>query len=182
MNNKCQSAEKAVNGLCAIDKDYTSRINPTVDFCCSTNLATNFHLDPDTAKILYDLNCLSCIIEPNCNDDCCTKYDIKIIGCIPFIVNAEILVFSGSGQCVIPVDSTINICSQCSICVNELACTVCNYEAAIRACAFLQLKLKSCTCVTATVNVNRSECIVYFTGTFTLPNCDPPASVNCALL
>ncbi|WP_322388481.1 hypothetical protein, partial [Clostridium perfringens] len=81
-------------------------INRTVPFCCSTDLSTTFHFNPNNpnARILYDLSCLNCFVE-----ECCCNgrqgFDIKIAGTIPFIANADVVV--APGQCVQPPNSTI---------------------------------------------------------------------------
>lgn len=154
-----------------------------VPFCCSTDLATNFHFNPNAAnpRILYDLSCLNCFV-----DECCCngapRFDIKIAGTIPFIANADV-VTGQPQQCTQPPNSTIRICCEGSVCVNNVVCNRCTEREAIIACELIKTKLANCACVPATVSAARgggtSACVLVFTGTFTLPNCNPPSGSNC---
>ncbi|GAA0084423.1 hypothetical protein UT300007_08620 [Clostridium sp. CTA-7] len=154
-----------------------------VPFCCSTDLATNFHFNQNNpnARILYDLSCLNCFV-----DECCCngtpRFDIKIAGTIPFIANADV-VTGQPQQCVQPPNSTIRICCEGSVCVNNVVCNKCTEREAIIACELIKTKLANCACVPATVTATRgagaSACVLVFTGSFTLPNCNPPLGNNC---
>lgn len=156
--------------------------NNTVDFCCSANLPNNFNLATiPNPTILYDLNNLFCKIEPTCPGSGSQRFDIRIVGSIPFIVNAT--VNPGQNQCstATPASGPIKISCTCVVPVNKVVCNVCSYEAAIEACAFLELKLRSCSCVRVDdLMVNKKDCAVIFTGKFKLPDCNRPTSVTCS--
>lgn len=193
MENNFEILNDSCMDLVAVDT--TSAAHPShpndrmVPFCCAANLPGDFDLatmkDP---KILYDLRNLSCKIEPNCShprtSNCsCSSFDIIVVGSIPFIANATV---DAAGLCSSPAANTspIKISCGCVVPVNETVCNVCSYEAAIRACALLELKLRNCDCVTVDelkVNdrINTPKCQVVFTGKFKLPNCSDLTSVTC---
>lgn len=157
-----------------------------VPFCCAANLPGDFKLvmNPNNdAKILYDLSNLSCKIEPNCSSrmgsNCsCRSFDIIVVGSIPFIANAT--VEKGQDQCTnASVACPVKISCGCVVPVNETVCNVCSYEAAIKACTLLELKLRNCDCVTVdelkvTPGIGNAKCSVVFIGKFKLPNCSDP--------
>lgn len=181
MDNCFEKVNSSCNDLVAVTANCPAPTSRTVNFCCSTNLATAFlsgvNTTPGSATILYDLNNLFCSIEPCC-DNCCKKFNIRVTGAIPFLANAP--VSKGTNQCSTAGSCPINISCSCVVPVNNIICNVCSYEEAIKACAYLDVKLRSCSCVTATVSASTaSTCTVRFTGTFTLPDCSAPVCVSC---
>ncbi|EKY23214.1 hypothetical protein [Clostridium celatum] len=182
MYNDFEKVDCSCMEFVAVDDTCATSFNNTVTFCCSANLPTNFHLNTlATPTILYDLSALFCKIEPCCNASCCNRYNIRVVGSIPFIINAPIPVATAASQCTTPTGSSIYLSAICNAPVNNVVDNVCTYEAAIEACAILRLKLRSCSCVRATVNTpTRDQCSVKFTGTFTFPNTSDPASVTCS--
>lgn len=190
MENKSEILNDSCIDLVAIDT--TSATHPSqpndrvVPFCCAANLPGNFNLavakDP---RILYDLSNLSCKIEPRCprGSSCSRSFDITVVGSIPFIANATVAVDTNCSNASTSPNCPIKISCGCVAPVRNTVCNVCSYEEAIKACALLELKLKSCTCVAVAVNANQgnlsSRCVVTFTGNFTLPNCTTPINVTC---
>lgn len=168
---------------CTADNCITSEsaANRTVNFCCSTNLPDPFVLAEAPAirspKILYSLDNLSCKIEPCCDANCQTRYNIVIVGCIPFIADAGVRVVD---DCTSPTGSAIRISASCCVSVDTTVCTACTLAAAIKACARIEAKLESCSCVTVSnLAANESgNCTVIFTGAFILPDCSAVAA-NC---
>ncbi|WP_338626783.1 hypothetical protein QJR52_11070 [Clostridium baratii] len=78
-----------------------------VEFCCTIGLPNQHKkhhiLDKDEkTKILFDLSCLEAIIVQKCISGC-PKYEVKIVGCIPFTVNVPIR--KKDDQCIEKVDT-----------------------------------------------------------------------------
>lgn len=186
MENNFEILNDSCMDLVAVDT--TSAAHPSqpndrmVPFCCAANLPGDFKLvTPNAgAKILYDLSNLSCKIEPRCSSrmsgSCsCSSFDIIVVGSIPFIANATV---DERGLCSSNPPTTncpIKISCGCVVPVNQTVCNVCSYEAAIKACALLEVKLRNCNSVTASVNATQKSsdesCAVIFKGKFTLPDC-----------
>ena len=180
MENKSEILNDSCMDLVAVDTTSSVRppqhTNKMVDFCCAANLPGDFVLatikDP---KILYDLRNLSCKIEPKCSSrpgsTCsCASFDIIVVGSIPFIVNSTV----DSEDLCSTTDRTcpIKISCGCVVPVEKTVCNVCSYEAAIKACALLELKLTKCDCVTPMdVKPIQNSCAVIFTGKFKFPDC-----------
>ena len=186
MENKSEILNDSCMDLVAVDTTSaahkTVKSNNTVDFCCAANLPGDFELVnkcDNNAKILYDLKNLSCKIEPKCCHkigNCpCSSFNIIVIGSIPFIANATVK--KGTNQCSTCTDvCPIKISCGCVVPVNLTICNVCSYEAAIKACALLELKLTNCDCVTpmdvkAIQKNEDNSCAVIFTGKFKFPDC-----------
>lgn len=79
-----------------------------VDFCCTIGLPNQHKkcniLDKDEdTKILFDLSCLECIVVPKCNRYEVPRYEVKVVGCIPFTVNVPIK--KKDDQCIEKVDT-----------------------------------------------------------------------------
>ena len=200
MENNFEILNDSCMDLVAVDTTSATRPpvkpNNTVDFCCAANLPGDFKLviNPNNdAKILYDLSNLSCKIEPNCSSriggSCsCSSFDIIVVGSIPFIANATVYeagLCSSSNSNPPTTNCPIKISCGCVVPVNETVCNVCSYEAAIKACALLELKLRNCDCVTVdelkvTPGIGKAKCSVVFTGKFKLPNCSDHTSVTCS--
>ena len=183
MYNDFEKVDCSCMEFVAVDSTCAAQTSRTVNFCCSTNLTPELQsqVNENTAlaTILYDLNNLFCTIEPCC-DNCCKKFDIRVVGSIPFILNAP--VSKGTNQCSTAPDSCpIKVACSCVVPVNNVICNVCSYEEAIKACAYLAVKLRSCSCVTATIDsvTTPSTCTVRFNGHFTLPDCSAPVCVSC---
>ena len=128
-------------------------------------------------------------IEPKCPESqsgcqsCCQRFDIRVLGSIPFIANAT--VYPNADQCsTASPNCPIKISCSCVVPVNKVVCNVCSYEAAIEACTILGFKLRNCSCVTvdnlmATQGTGDGSCAVTFTGKFKLPDCNTPTSIGC---
>jgi hypothetical protein len=185
MENKSEILNDSCIDLVAVDTTSAARPpkpnDKMVSFCCATNLPGDFKLvnNPDNdAKILYDLRNLSCKIEPRCSSrqggSCsCSSFDIIVVGSIPFIANATVAVGT---NCSTASTCPIKISCGCVVPVNETVCNVCSYEAAIKACALLEVKLRNCNSVTpinvkAIQGINENSCSVIFTGKLKLPDC-----------
>lgn len=79
-----------------------------VDFCCTIGLPSQHKkchiLDKDEkTKILFDLNCLECIVVPTCNGMGMPRYEVKVVGCIPFTINVPIK--KKENQCIEKVET-----------------------------------------------------------------------------
>lgn len=165
-------------------------VNRSVPFCAAVNLPGNFvPVTPIIPRILYDLSCLKCIVE-NCttnvtvNGTTCpvTLFNVKVVGCIPFIVNVPLVSSPGvGGTCVVPFPNTLSACANGSVCVDNVICTKCNEADAVAACEIVKTKF-NCDCVTVTfnpANPTKVDCAVTVKGTFTLPNCNARVPGNC---
>ncbi|HDX9529942.1 TPA: hypothetical protein ROX84_005220 [Bacillus thuringiensis] len=66
-------------------------------FCCDLKLPPNSTINPDCLYFLYDISCLHVVSSTQticCNSDCgpvdITLNSLKIVGCIPYYLSAEI--------------------------------------------------------------------------------------------
>lgn len=160
-------------------------VNRNVTFCAAVNLPGNFvPVTPIIPRIIYDLSCLRCIVEEctttvtvgttNCP---VTLFNVRVVGCIPFIVNIPVLFAPGpGGTCVIPFSNTpsertVSACANGSVCVNNVICTKCNKADAVAACNALRFNCDTVTIPAASFIATRDNCVVKVTGTFSLPNC-----------
>lgn len=169
--------------------------NRTTNFCCIIDIPSNLNITAfDAARITYNLDCLQCVVEPcTTTATVCgcpitlTVFNVKIVGCIPFLINA----FITSAACTrvrndFPRDASL--CCHDSVCVNNVICTRCSEAEANAACNIIREKLTNCTCVNATINPLRPLGCSNFPGVikgiavsgfFTLPNCNPSIPGNC---
>jgi hypothetical protein len=140
-----------------------------IPFCCSVPVPGNFlPILSAPPKVLLDPRCLKAIVEPCCCNGV-QKWDIRIIGCIPFIINVNI---DNTGVCPRPSDATIATCCSNSVCVDRVICNKCTYEDAVISRSKI---IFDCN----TVFVSRlsqgsfveGDCSVKVSGTFRLPAC-----------
>lgn len=144
-----------------------------VPFCAVINLPNNFLPNTTTPglKIIYDLSCLKAVVEPCCFNGV-PKWDIRIVGCISFITNINILNTPGiGGNCVFPFPNTVAACGSNNVCVNRVICNKCNYEGAVISHANLRLNCDTVTVKNLVYSFNKGDCFIKVTGEFVLPNC-----------
>lgn len=145
-----------------------------VDFCCTVNLPEPFQpYYPIYPKIIYDLSCLKVIVEDCCKDIkigwdklSVPVYNIRVVGCIPFIVNIP-LKHDSPTTCVKSYDNTVSACCSGSVCVDNVIDQVCSERAALLASGKVQLN-----CYTVEVkdlHAYKDNCAVKVTGKFKLP-------------
>ncbi|WP_300381733.1 hypothetical protein [Clostridium sp.] len=161
-------------------------VNRSVPFCAAVNLPGKFApaTTPIVPRIIYDLSCLKCIVEKcttnvTVNGTTCpvTLFNVKVVGCIPFIVNIPVLFAPGvGGTCVVPYSATpsertVSACANGSVCLDNVICTRCNEADAIAACDSLRFNCDTVTVPIATFTATRDNCVVKVTGSFSLPNC-----------
>ena len=161
-------------------------VNRNVAFCAAVNLPGRFvpATTPIVPRIIYDLSCLKCIVE-RCTTNVTvgsttcpvTLFNVRVVGCIPFIVNVPVLFAPGpGGTCVIPFSATpsertVSACANGSVCVDNVICVKCNENDAIAACNALIFNCDTVTVPTTSFVATRDNCVVKVTGTFLLPNC-----------
>ena len=170
----CCQGESSHRPSCQSHHTTCKNTDHYVDFCCAINKPNNFkvHKDNPETRILYDLNCLSAIIVPCCCDGA-PRYDIKIVGCIPFIVNVSVL--KDRGQCLHPHNDDIALSCYNSVCVDNVVCNKCTYEEAILAREIIKDKLRHCHSVSVhhlDTDISYHSCVIKVTGKFKLPDCD----------
>lgn len=144
-----------------------------VPFCAVINLPNKFspNLTTPGLRIIYDLSCLRAVVEPCCCNGV-SKWDIRIVGCISFIANINILNTPGvNGNCVFPFPNTVAACGNNNVCVNRVICNKCNYETAVISRANLRLNCDTVTVRNLAFTFNPGDCFVKVTGDFVLPNC-----------
>lgn len=167
--------------------ECTTTPNRRVDFCCAVNFPGKFEPEFDKGKInpriIYDLSCLKVIVE-----ECCTAYpsststnrisvpgyNIRIVGCIPFIVNLPVKNQLTDKICARPLalllEPTVYACCSGSVCVDNVIGKVCSQRQAILAsdieltCRNVEVKN-----LLATQSNNPNQCAVIVTGYFELP-------------
>lgn len=163
--------------------------NRRVNFCCILDIPSNLGLIPaDFLRMVYSTDCLRCVVEPcttsttvcNCPVTV-TVYNVKIVGCIPFLVNHAF----GSTECFSNPDFLMDLCCHDSVCVDNIICTKCNQADADAACNIIRNKFSTCSCTPVTFNaVTNLFCNnilkgLQISGFFTLPNCSTPIRGNC---
>ncbi len=147
--------------------------NRNIPFCAVINLPNNFtpNLTTPGLRIIYDLSCLRAVVEPCCYNGV-SKWDIRIVGCISFIANINILNTPGvNGNCVFPFPNTVSACGSNNVCVNRVICNKCNYETAVISRANLRLNCDTVTVKNLGSSFNAGDCFIKVTGTFVLPAC-----------
>jgi len=153
--------------------------NINVPFCCAINLPPAFMDDIDTNKIriTYKLSCLQTKIEPTCMEGTGLLYRIKIIGCIPFVVNVGINAGGGT-TCVKPTginELDPSLCCSCCACVpDNFIC-----QTSLNMIAFIKAANITFNCDNVTLEVNpivKETCSVKVSGKFIITvdnNCNP---------
>lgn len=163
--------------------------NRRVDFCCILDVPGNLGIIPaDFVRMIFSTDCLRCVVEPcSSTTTVCgcpfnlTLYNVKIVGCIPFLINHAV----NSTECFSSPLFLSDLCCHDSVCVDNVICTKCNEADANAACDIIRGKLASCRCTTVTFNpVTNINCNgvlkgLQVSGFFTLPNCNPPQLLNC---
>lgn len=163
--------------------------NRRVDFCCILNVPGNLGIVPqDFLRVLFSTDCLRCVVEPcSANVTVCgcpipvTLYNVRIVGCIPFLINHAV----NSTECFSNPNFLMDLCCSDSVCVNNVICTRCNQADANAACERIRQKLTNCNCTTVTFNpVTNLNCNgvlkgLQVSGFFTLPNCNAQVGGNC---
>lgn len=148
-----------------------------VPFCTTINFPAKFAPKTTIAdtRIIFDTNCLHCIIEECCCEGS-PKFDIKVVGCIPFVVNVLI---DRANKCTPSLQNQdVFLSTYDTVCVDTVICNKCSYKQAIRACATIENKLDTCCGVTvyalssAPVTCGSGTPSVNTTGKFILPSCD----------
>jgi hypothetical protein len=162
---------------CVNSQTTCGSIDNTVPFCCSVSFPANFEPNNPTTldrTLRYDLSCLKCIIEECCCNGS-VKHDIRIVGCIPLIINVRV---RNNNTCEARNRDTFLSCFD-SVCVDNVVCTACTSRDAILACEDIKNRL-TCNNVVPTINsVVSSNCTLQVSGFFTLPTCtDNGPSVN----
>ncbi|WP_411168762.1 hypothetical protein ACH36K_16915 [Clostridium sp. MB05] len=138
-----------------------------IPFCCSVPLPGNFLPTLGAPKVLLDPRCLKAIIEPCCCNGV-HKWDIRIIGCIPFIINVNI---DNTGVCPRPSDSTIATCCSNSVCVDRVICNKCSYKDAVISHSKIVFNCDTVFVSSLSQSFNTGDCFTQVTGTFRLPTC-----------
>lgn len=144
-----------------------------VPFCAVISLPNNFTPDLTTPglRIIYDLSCLRAVVEPCCYNGI-SKWDIRIIGCISFIANINILNTPEKNEnCVFPRPNTVASCGSNNVCLNRVICNKCNYETAVISRANLILNYDTVTVQNLYFSFNPEDCFAKVTGDFVLPDC-----------
>lgn len=142
----------------------------TVNFCCAMNFPANFKPD-NTGKVhrrmLYDVSSLKCIIEECCCNGC-VQHNIRIVGCIPYILNARVK--NTSDICYFDNNKVFISCAG-TVCVDNVVCRVCTYKDAVLACESIN-NLLNCENITPSFeSTNFHNCALEVNGYFTLPTC-----------
>ncbi|MFA2556706.1 hypothetical protein ACTFSJ_28560 [Bacillus cereus group sp. MYBK12-2] len=98
----------------------TQTTNDPIQFCCDLKLPKNSTINPSTLKFVYDTSCLHVVASTQticCNSDCgpvdITLNSIKIVGCIPYYLSAEITPHKDNSLCGGKVDLKDNTCDAC---------------------------------------------------------------------
>lgn len=139
-----------------------------IPFCFSIAIPGNFI--PNTSvspKILIDPSCLKAIVDP-CSCNGIPRWDIRIIGSIPFIINISI---DNSGACAYPSDSNISACYSNSTSVDRVIGSKCIYEDAIISRSKITFNSSTLSVSPISQTFNKGEYFVKVTGAFILPDC-----------
>lgn len=149
-------------------------VNLDQPFCCMINVPAQFPALTDQRRITYDVSCLTTKVKAVCSG-CEVKYEVRVVGCIPFIVNVGV---NTSGKCEAGTTSNLNdaLCCGGCVCIDKKICETC-----IEWLAFSKAASTSFTCSNVTVvNLNATPsgtCGVQVTGTFRISVDD-----NCCTL
>lgn len=162
---------------CAISQTTCGNIDDAVPFCCSIKFPADFVPNNQIThdRILrYDLSRLKCIIEECCCNGS-VKHDIRIVGCIPFIVTALV---RNNNTCERLNRDTFLSCYD-TVCVDNVVCNACTSRDAILACEDIKNRF-TCTGIFPIINsVTPGECSLEISGFFALPTCaDNGPAVN----
>lgn len=136
---------------------------------CVITIPTGFTLASDTATIAYSLDSLSAFVEQcNCTATGTTKFDVRIVGPIPYVVNLPINV---TDICTSPTSASVSLCCSGVANVNNILGFSCDQTSALIASGIINGSL-NCTNITVTTSVNTSiSGLAIVTVTFTLPAC-----------
>jgi hypothetical protein len=151
----------------------------TVDFFCSVTVPPNFNVDPESALVGFETDCLQCVLEP-CfinveipnpfGDPLCCDVDInavRAIGCIPFYVSVK-----GTNGLN---GSTAALSSRDVTCVDHVICLRCqDDENPCDSEFFNAIRVNAPVTVTLDVTDSNGNQIYTVSGTFQLPTCQAP--------
>ncbi|MGX5576588.1 ABC transporter permease [Bacillus toyonensis] len=117
-------------------RECCEEVNTKLPFCCTVNVPHGFQYVPQsTPKIAYHVDCLS-VVKESCRktihvEDCgpveVTLNLLKVVGCIPYIVNATVESECGKDCEHDPYGKhhRISVCCSGNICVeNVLKCSI----------------------------------------------------------
>lgn len=160
-----------------------------VPFACTIALPKGFSFSSNNTnnpRILYDLNCLTAFIEPCFCPGNGLRYAIRVVGCIPYIINLRV---SNTGKCVAakyPDGTTpeIFLCCHDSACVDNTICFACFDTQAYAALGRISDRLSTCGTGGVGVVIDPVRQIMDMSGNiygavvsgkFTLPSCNTGA-------
>lgn len=170
----CVSCNNGTGGIMNCN-DLT--LGTTVPFVCNVSIpdAFNFPSGTVTPRILYDLNCLNCFVEECICDQILTRYAVRVVGSIPFIINVPIL--RGTNQCL--SDGDVFACCNDSVCVDNTICFACSELSGRVSCELIKRSLTNCAVVRVTNLVftrTTNPHLATVSGIFNLPLCSGNAS------
>ena len=142
--------------------------NNVVRGTCAISIPTGFALDGGPVIVGYNLNSLRAIVEP-CSCNGTTKFDVRIVGSIPFVVN---ILLNPTGICTSPANSQVFLGCSGVANVDNIIGFSCDETSALIANGIINGSLLNCNGITATAAVTICQpgsAIV--TVTFTLPAC-----------
>lgn len=137
-------------------------IHLDTNFCCMINVLPNF-LATAQKRITYDLSYLTTKVKP-VSSGCDVKYEVRVVGCIPYIVNVGI---NTTGKCEAGDTSTLQNTLFCSngVCIDRKIC-----ETYIDSLAFSKASSITFTCSNVTVHnlavTSSAPCGIQVTGFF----------------
>lgn len=139
-----------------------------IPFCYSIAIPGNFIPNISVPpKILIDPSCLKAIIDP-CSFNGIPRWDIRIVGSIPFIINIKI---NNNGACAYPSNSTIAACYSNSASVDRVIGSKCIYEDAVISRSKIIFNSTTLSVSPISQTFNKGEYFVKVTGAFILPDC-----------
>lgn len=156
-------------------------VSRTVNFTCNLAapdgfLFVNALVFNTNTRLIYDLNCLHCFVEPCiCTTTAGnpTRYAVRVVGSIPFIFNQR--VNPQANECRFN-NGDVFVCCSDSVCVDNTICFACSEVGALVACELIRRSLTSCSGVILTA-LTLTPCtdnpaLATIRGTFTLPACN----------
>lgn len=148
----------------------------TVDFSCSVTVPPNFNVDPESALVGFETDCLQCVLEPcfinaeipnPCGDPLRCDVDVNSVrafGSIPFYVSVI-----GTNEAN---GSTAAFSSRGVTCVDNVICLRClDNENPCAPEFFNAIRVDGPVTVTLDVTDSNGNQIYTVSGTFQLPSC-----------
>lgn len=145
---------------------------------CLISIPAGFALAGTAPTIAYSLTSLSALVEQCfCTAAATSKYDVRIIGPIPYVVN---LPLSNTGICTSPANASVVLGCSGVANTNNIIGFACNQTTALIANGIINGSLLTCNSITAaaTVNTTCTPGFVLVTVTFTLPACTPTVGLT----